>query len=1007
MLDLFGIQMNAQFEDCVISRDIYQEGKIEYMQRILYIFLIFIILTSRLMAQDLIYTVTGETGGSRVSMDSILFENISKDTRIVFGNLPVRTEYIINLTQSTLSETTRSPLYDQKNGFFLVRNQPGILTLGTGNGTETKADVSIYNVLGQTIHQIRSLKIVPWSHVNVRIPIQGVYLVHIHSGTQSHTFKITGCPGSGDIQIDNSSSLNGSYDLKSGSLENTGDFRFQTGDSIRISVYRKSYYAYPKAFRIKNSESLRFVFTLNTSEVSGISNAYADLDGKAVLQSFNDVTGEIILAITSPLPDLKYGDIIVAENDTSGFLRKVTSSRKMDGKLIIQTKLAFPDEVFVNKKVKLNTRWMNPRFQITENSTLYEISNAMEDDKGYCHPVEIIFFPDTGPCVVKSPLKTTNPDNATFPAIDFQKSFGKTEIYGKPDENIHFYTEEFEYSFRSDAVIEFEFTHKGRTDEVTKADAGSLKSFHFSLSGQHSIQTKLALHSKINADINISGEKIIPVQRVKAKFLVDGIPVWIELNYNLSRQVQLNSTDSISAIWGYELRQSFTSGISFNGEPFSFTPLSACESTEHAFPMISEGRSDATAAMTIYPEMELQLFGTSLVKNEVKPAVQAQYAGMNQTIVTGQDTVSFLSWNSRLSAGVETRNKVDLRSFGLMNVSFDSGERKCFQKEIWKSPVSVFLKVELPKRANPTSEISLTFKVTDFSGNAVSNCTVYVEGDGFFSDRVPVSDSNGEAECVWTLTSRTGLNRVKATIFDGDKNPLSAISDTIEVYDSAAYGSVTLEGKTYKTKKFGNRIWMTENLAYLPAVNPPALGSVNQPFYYVAGYNGNDTGEAKKVPGYLAYGVMYNWIAATKGETVNASGKVQGICPPGWYIPGETEWADLWLFLVGNGYGYGGSGNRVAKAMASKTGWNTSFISGTPGNDPDSNDSSEFSGVPGGFRCADAQAFTSEGDFATWWTTGSAGTDNGYHWGFFNYSGVLIKYNSNKARGYFVRCVKE
>jgi uncharacterized protein (TIGR02145 family) len=340
-------------------------------------------------------------------------------------------------------------------------------------------------------------------------------------------------------------------------------------------------------------------------------------------------------------------------------------------------------------------------------------------------------------------------------------------------------------------------------------------------------------------------------------------------------------------------------------------------------------------------------------------------------------------------------------------VNYNSGEIIGTRINSWKSPEKLVLQTVLPGKVNVSSRMTLTFRVTDVAGNPVSGCAVYVQGEGAFSDQVVYSNQSGEAGLEWTVASSSGFSDFTGQIFNGDKQIVSSVRDSVEVYDKDAYGTLTYDGKTYKTKKFGNAVWMIENLAYLPAVSPPNPGSGTTPYYYVVGYYGTNVEEAKKVPGYDLYGVMYNWMAATKGETAPNGGNVRGICPAGWHLSGENDWVNLWTYLVNNGYGFNGNYNQIAKAMASKNKWNTSYFSGTPGNDTDKNNSSEFSGLPGGFRCTDALNFTNEGNFTSWWATAERDTDNGYHWGFYNTNTVLIKYYSLKARGYFVRCVKD
>ncbi|MCL1967542.1 MAG: hypothetical protein FWF67_06635 [Fibromonadales bacterium] len=95
------------------------------------------------------------------------------------------------------------------------------------------------------------------------------------------------------------------------------------------------------------------------------------------------------------------------------------------------------------------------------------------------------------------------------------------------------------------------------------------------------------------------------------------------------------------------------------------------------------------------------------------------------------------------------------------------------------------------------------------------------------------------------------------------------------------YGSLTYEGRTYKTIEIGEQIWMAENLNY------NVSGSIC---------------DEREDPA-CNYGRFYNWaIAMALPSSCNSSScasqidtKHQGICPTGWHIPSIAE-----VEIVGN-----------------------------------------------------------------------------------------------------------
>ena len=126
------------------------------------------------------------------------------------------------------------------------------------------------------------------------------------------------------------------------------------------------------------------------------------------------------------------------------------------------------------------------------------------------------------------------------------------------------------------------------------------------------------------------------------------------------------------------------------------------------------------------------------------------------------------------------------------------------------------------------------------------------------------------------------------------------------------------DNHVYSFRKIGDIVWMTENLAYLPEVSSSSLMSDSDPHYYVYGYNGNDTAQAKQTNNFMQYGALYNWEAA----------KVS--CPRGWHLPSNFNYSySLGRFL----------GENEGHKMKSQSGW---YNSGNGDN------SSGFSALPGG-----------------------------------------------------------
>jgi uncharacterized protein (TIGR02145 family) len=201
------------------------------------------------------------------------------------------------------------------------------------------------------------------------------------------------------------------------------------------------------------------------------------------------------------------------------------------------------------------------------------------------------------------------------------------------------------------------------------------------------------------------------------------------------------------------------------------------------------------------------------------------------------------------------------------------------------------------------------------------------------------------------------------------------------------------DDRIYKTIKIGTQTWMAENLAYLPSVRPSKYGLDYSPYYYVYGYEGTSVSDAKATTNYTIYGVLYNWEAAKTA------------CPNGWHLPSDTEWTVLTDYLANNGFGYEGSGDDIAKSMASPFDWKSSRNEYAPGNDQPTNNSSRFNALPGGLRDSDGY-FGSLRYGAGFWSSSGYGSSDAWTRGLSHWNGGVFREYVPRSVGLYVRCLK-
>lgn len=193
-------------------------------------------------------------------------------------------------------------------------------------------------------------------------------------------------------------------------------------------------------------------------------------------------------------------------------------------------------------------------------------------------------------------------------------------------------------------------------------------------------------------------------------------------------------------------------------------------------------------------------------------------------------------------------------------------------------------------------------------------------------------------------------------------------------------GSFTDErdGHKYKWIRIGSQIWMAENLAY----------EMDEGCWIYEDKREN----------LRKYGYLYNWGSSNKA------------CPKGWHLPSYGEWIELINFLIENEYFYNPQEqDSIAKALASKKDWNVSNHEGTPGNNPEDNNSTGFDAKPGGFFYSNINEYILNECNGCWWTATE------YEYDKYKSVTMVLMHNVNylydffdyKEFGFSVRCIKD
>ena len=205
--------------------------------------------------------------------------------------------------------------------------------------------------------------------------------------------------------------------------------------------------------------------------------------------------------------------------------------------------------------------------------------------------------------------------------------------------------------------------------------------------------------------------------------------------------------------------------------------------------------------------------------------------------------------------------------------------------------------------------------------------------------------------------------------------------------DETSTAVIDKDGYEYKTVTIGTQVWLAENLRTTKYLNGDPIGttipaslnitSESTPEYqWASGGNESNVG---------TYGRLYTWYAVTDSRK---------ICPTGWHVPIDEEFATLTTYLQGDTI----AGKKLKEYGT--THWANPNTGAT--------NQSGFTALPGGYRYWFNGTFQGESMTSYWWTSTENTNDLTQAWyrqlsatQNLVYRGVV-----EKQAGKYVRCVK-
>jgi uncharacterized protein (TIGR02145 family) len=258
----------------------------------------------------------------------------------------------------------------------------------------------------------------------------------------------------------------------------------------------------------------------------------------------------------------------------------------------------------------------------------------------------------------------------------------------------------------------------------------------------------------------------------------------------------------------------------------------------------------------------------------------------------------------------------------------------------------------------------------------------WVPGSGIFNgNRVSFNNSTGYFEFD-PFGAGPGSYQVTYTYTNAFQCSVTTPAVTINVVNSSfsCGGDLTdvRDGKKYRTAMIGTKCWMQDNLSYGNVLSPGTQPQTDNcvPEKYCLSTDATCSN----------YGGLYQWDELM---AYNSTSQNQGLCPPEWHVPSESEWQML-INTISSGVTPPADG--IAGSFLKDAYLN-------PG----------FRALPGGiYYLNNAWSFTNgllTGTF--YWTSTPNGTDRATARGVNSVNPSASKYPGSKGNAFSVRCVRD
>jgi len=485
--------------------------------------------------------------------------------------------------------------------------------------------------------------------------------------------------------------------------------------------------------------------------------------------------------------DFEIGKVIIDEQ-SGGTIRRIIDVQKQGDTLSVKTIQANLEDLFQGASFKLSTNMVYPS-QNLKNASLKEIGMALTDKDGYIHPMEVIYSSETGTRLKSTSIFSKNKslqggslymhqDFAGTPLLDFHGPFSYKNEQGEiisVQGDVKGYVQQGYFTFDPEFKFEFEFEKPSINWRDLNISVGEIKKFAF-YTNEAQIDYKNIIVTEWNVACILGKEltlfpNILPP--VTLKYIVYGIPVWINFNVDLKCKLSCKlGTGSIVTV-GYENANKVTIGARYENREWQGIKDLRQES-QVILPKSLNGNIELK--FDVYPSLKIKIDGVLGPVLNIGPNIKYDF----QTSLNNQN------WDKSLDLGVDATLGVAAEILGKKIISYTPGNWNLFSRNLFRSPDNLSLIGGDNQTGQPGKDLGepIIVKVTDSENQPQKDVQVYFSlNSGSVSEPLVKTNSEGIAQVNWTLANNTGSQSLRIYVLDGKDQVIDKCS--LYVYATA------------------------------------------------------------------------------------------------------------------------------------------------------------------------------------------------------------------------------